>query len=122
MYLSITKDYENNKISLRYGLASNNLVGKKFVKEVKEGLVALDNKDKIHQKNALDALLFNFCNYSEIPFKKVSVANMRTWIVKNIKKIDLYGFTKDEYLAQHIAKNLAGKNCEVIAHGKTESC
>ena len=121
MYIAITKDYAKNRITLRYGLNKQTLVNKKFIKEVPGGLTEFDLKADMFKRSYLEELLKTFAKYSEIKFKNPNLLNIKTWIIKNAKVIDLYGFDKDEYLSQHISKNLAGKNCEVVAYGKAKS-
>lgn len=121
MYIAITKDYTKNRITLRYGLNKGALVGAKFIKEVPGGLIEFDKKAAMFQKSYLEALLITFARFSDIKFKNPNLLNIKTWIIKNAENIDLYGFDKDEYLSTHIAKNIAGKNCKVVAYGKAES-
>ena len=121
MYIAITKDYTKNRLSLRYGISRDVLVAKNFIKEVPAGLTEFDLKADMFKRSYLEELLKTFAKYSEIKFKNPNLLNIKTWIIKNALDIDLYGFDKDEYLAQHISKNIAGKNCKVVAYGKAKS-
>ena len=120
MFVNITKDYEKNRLFMRYGENHSVLVPSRFVKELPAGIEAFNNSLPIHQKNALNDLLGNFAKHSPIPFKQPSYKTAITWITKNVTHIQLIGFEEDEYLTQYICKNIAGKNCMVTVDGKAK--